>query len=187
MAQANPHEGSVGMQPWRQHRIGLQALCGAVVLATMIVRPAAAAPALEPDTVQVFFSDDPESLNDFTAVFPVARDVPSGSAIEGAIAALIAGPSASEHANGFFSDFQAIITGNVSTCKGEDFVLMVAQGVATIQLCRQTSSAGIGQDARAEAEINATVMQFPGVAKVVVLGPTGHCLFDESGMDLCLT
>ena len=36
----------------------------------------AAAPAADPDPVQVFFSRDPDSFNDFTAVFAVSRDVP---------------------------------------------------------------------------------------------------------------
>ena len=37
---------------------------------------ATAAPAADPDPVQVFFSRDPDSFNDFTAVFAVSRDVP---------------------------------------------------------------------------------------------------------------
>ncbi len=141
----------------------------------------------EPDTVQVFLSHDPESFNDFTAVFPQPRTVPGGPGIiEQTIAQLIAGPTAAETASGNFSDFHNLIVPGPSTCKGQDFTLMVAMGVATIQLCHATSSAGIGQDARAQSEINATVMQFPGITKVIVLGSTGHCLFDESGLDLCL-
>ena len=38
----------------------------------------------------------------------------------------------------------------------------------------------------AQNEINATLMQFPGITRVVVLTSAGHCLFDASGMDLCL-
>jgi len=106
--------------------------------------------------------------------------------MEGAVSALIAGPTAAEAGTGLFSDFRAILTGSVSNCKGLDFTVLPAGGVVTVQLCRTTSSAGIGQDARAQAEIDATLMQFPGVTKVIVLGSTGHCLFDESGLDLCL-
>jgi hypothetical protein len=142
----------------------------------------------EPDTVQVFLSHDPESLNDFTAVFAQPRVVPGGVAlIEQTVAALIAGPTAAEQADGFFSDFKNLIVPGASTCKGQDFVLMVTLGVATVQLCHATSSAGIGQDARAQSEIEATLMQFGGITRVIVLGATGHCLFDQSGMDLCLT
>ena len=142
----------------------------------------------EPDTVQVFFSHDPESFNDFTMVFPQARTVPGGAAIiEQTLAALLAGPTAAEQAAGFFSDFHNLIVPGPSTCKGQDFTFFVSLGVATVQLCHQTSSAGIGQDARAQSELNATLMQFGGITKVIVLGATGHCLFDESGLDLCLT
>jgi hypothetical protein len=141
----------------------------------------------EPDTVQVFFSRDPDSLNDFTAVFPQPRTVPGGAEpLQQTVSALLAGPTAAEQASGYFSDFRNLISGTASTCKGQDFTLMVALGIATLQLCRATSSAGVGQDARAQSEINATLMQFPGITQVIVLNSAGHCLFDLSGMDLCL-
>jgi len=145
-----------------------------------------AAPVADPDPVQVFFSRNPESFSDFTAVFPVTRDVPAPALMEGAIAALISGPNAAEQATGLFSDLRALMTGTVSNCKGLDFTLMPAGGTVTLQLCRATSSAGMGQDARPQAEIEATLMQFPGITKVIVLSSTGHCLFDESGLDICL-
>jgi hypothetical protein len=141
----------------------------------------------EPDTVQVFFSRDPDSFNDFTAVFAQSRVVPGGAGlIEQTVAAHLAGPTPAEQAAGYFSDFKNLVVPGASSCKGQDFTLMVTLGIATLQLCHATSSAGIGQDARAQNEINATLMQFPGITKVIVLGATGHCLFDGSGMDLCL-
>jgi hypothetical protein len=99
---------------------------------------------------------------------------------------LIAGPTPAEQGAGFYSDFKNLIVPGPSTCKGQDFTLMVTLGIATLQLCHAKLSAGIGQDARAQSEINATLMQFPGLTRVIVLGATGHCLFDESGLDLCL-
>jgi hypothetical protein len=140
----------------------------------------------EPDTVQVFFSRDPDSFNDFTAMFAQSRVVPGGAGlIEQTVAAHLAGPTPGEQAAGFFSDFKNLLVGP-STCKGQDFTLMVTLGIATLQLCHATSSAGIGQDARAQNEINATLMQFAGITRVIVLDSTGHCLFDQSGLDLCL-
>ena len=157
-------------------------------LLVLLLALAPASVAAEPDTVQVFFSKDPESFDDFTAVFPQSRVVPGGAGlIEQTVAAQLDGPNAAELAGGFFSDFKNLIVPGGSTCKGQDFVLMVTLGVATLQLCHATSSAGIGQDARAQSEITATLMQFPGITTVIVLGSTGHCLFDESGLDLCLT
>src|SRR4051794_28219032 len=124
-----------------------------LVAAWLALAPAAYA---EPDTVQVFFSRDPDSLNDFTAVFAQPRTVPGGAGlIEQTVAAHLAGPTAGEQAAGYFSDFRNLIVGTASTCKGQDFTLMVTLGIATLQLCRATSSAGIGQDARAESEITA--------------------------------
>jgi hypothetical protein len=153
-----------------------------MLLGVMTVIGSTATPVrAEPDPVQVFFSREPESFDDFSAVFPVTREASPGALMEDAIAALIAGPTAAERAAGYFSEFRAIIVGTSSTCKGQDFLLMVTLGIATVQLCRQTASAGIGQDARAQSEINATLMQFPGVSRVIVLSSAGHCLFDLSG------
>jgi hypothetical protein len=103
------------------------------------------------------------------------------------VAALLAGPTPAEQASGFFSDFSGLLVPGASTCKGQDFTLMVTLGIATVQLCRLTSSAGVGQDARAQSEITNTLLQFPGITRVIVLNSAGHCLFDQSGMDLCLT
>jgi hypothetical protein len=111
--------------------------------------------------------------------------VPGPDLAYAAVQALIDGPTPAEAALGDYSDLKNLIASSVSNCKGLDFLLVSANGTATVQLCRATSSAGIGQDARAQAELNATLAQF-GVSKVIVLGNTGHCLFDESGMDICL-
>jgi hypothetical protein len=165
------------------------AIVGLLVMALVAPGSVAAAPSsANPDLVQIYFSRNPESLNDFTAVFPVTRDVaPAGQGVAGAaVQALIDGPTPAERAQGYFSDFGAIIVGGVSTCKGPDFVFWVQAGVATVQLCLATSSAGVGQDARAQAEIEATLAQFPGIQRVRVLSSNGHCLFDQSGLDLCL-
>jgi len=162
-------------------------LLAVLVMALVFVPGAtAAAPRAEPDLVQVFFSRNPESFNDFAAVFPLERFVPGGpDVVEQTVAQLVAGPTPAEQAMGYFSDFSAIQVG-ASTCKAQDFTLIRAGTTVTLQLCRQTSSAGIGQDARAQSEINATVMQFSGITRVIVLTSAGHCLFDQSGMDLCL-
>ncbi len=108
------------------------------------------------------------------------------AALSAAVQALIAGPTAAEQAQGYFSDFSRLLVGGVSTCKGLDFVLSVAGGSATVQLCRATASAGIGQDARVRAQIEATLTQFPTIRSVRLLGSDGHCLFDQSGQDRCL-
>jgi hypothetical protein len=144
-----------------------------------------AAPVEDLAPVQVFFSRDPESLADFTAVFPLARDVPADpDVMADTLGLLLSGPTSGEQAAGYFSDFKALVVGTISTCKGA-FLLHQEGGVVTVQLCRATSSAGAGQDARAQTEVNATLQQFPGVSKVVVLDRFGHCLFDQSGLDLC--
>jgi hypothetical protein len=93
--------------------------------------------------------------------------------IEQTVDAQLLGPSAAEQGAGYFSDFRNLLVGP-SLCKGGDYELIAAAGTATLRLCRATSSAGIGQDARAQNEINAVLTQFPGITRVVVLTASGH-------------
>ena len=138
-------------------------------------------------TVQLFFSHQPESLNDFTAVFPVQRTVqyPDQQIATATMKALIDGPTPSEQAQGYFSELGGMLSGP-STCGGQDFTISLdANGTATLQFCRQTSSAGIGQDARVMNEIEATLTQFSTIDHVRTLNNNGQCLFDLSGMNNC--
>jgi hypothetical protein len=138
-------------------------------------------------TVKLYFSRHPDSDNDFTAVFAVSRQVtyPDAAVGTATLAALIAGPTAAEQAQGYFSEFGSMLSGP-SSCGGPDFGLTINQGLATVKLCRQTSSAGIGQDARVQSSIDATLTQFSTIQRVRVLTQDGHCLFDQSGLDRCL-
>jgi hypothetical protein len=140
-----------------------------------------------PVQVTVYFSRDPQSLQDFSAVFPRVRTVtPEGQRVaSAALDALIAGPTAAEAAQGYFSELGGML-GGPSTCSGEDFILTIDAGTATLRFCRQVSSAGIGQDARVQSAIEATLLEFPSIQRVRVLRSDGGCLFDQSGLDLCL-
>lgn len=112
--------------------------------------------------------------------------VPGGpDIIAQALTDLLQGPTPTKAAGGFYSDINNLLNGP-STCKGQDVLVMVTMGIATVQICHPTQSAGIGQDARAQREIEATVMQFRGITRVIELTFDGHCMFDESGLDLCL-
>jgi hypothetical protein len=148
--------------------------------------------------IQVFFSKFPDSASNFAAVFPVQRVSPSLAVGTFSIQLLIAGPTLTERSNGYFSELNSILTGP-SNCSapfptgGPDFKLALnkkgtkdEQGTATLQFCRATNSPGIGADARIQAEITATLEQFPNIKKVVILTKDGHCFGDASGKDLCL-
>lgn len=135
--------------------------------------------------VQVYFSRRPESDADFSAVFPVSRTSPDASVASAALRALIAGPTATESANGYFSELGAMLVGP-SQCGGPDFTIRIEAGVATVQFCRVVSSAGIGQDARVMSALDATLHQFSTVQHMRFLTPDGDCLFDMSGENRCL-
>ncbi len=148
--------------------------------------------------IKVYFSRFPESETKFDAVFPVDRVSPTLGVGTFALQLLIAGPTTEERNAGYFSELNSILTGP-STCSapyptgGPDFKLALnmkgateEQGTATVRFCRATSSPGIGADARIQAEINATLKQFPTIKRVVILDKDGHCFADGSGQDRCL-
>ncbi len=147
-------------------------------------------------SIKVYFSRLPQSNNNFNAVFPLNRLSLTGSVGTSAIQQLIAGPTASEGAQGYFSEMKNHLVGP-STCTSSatklDFTLRLnmksstyERGTATLKLCHQFASSGIGTDARATAEINATLKQFADIKKVVILTKDAHCFGDESGADICL-
>lgn len=159
----------------------------AVLLQSMVLGwpPAQEAEAPTTAAIQVFFSRHPESDDDFGAVFPVERVVSAGRVEQAALEALIGGPTAREQALGYFSELGQMLTGS-SACAGQDFIMTLENGIATVRFCRPVSSAGVGQDVRAHVQIDATLTQFPTVRQVRLLSVEGHCLFDASGQDQCL-
>ena len=152
--------------------------------ASAVVRaPATTAPAVP---IRVYFSRHPDSDATFTAVSPVKRSALDRGVAAAALAELIDGPTTEERAAGYYSELGRSLSGP-SSCDGRDFQLSIRDGVATVRFCRVTTSAGIGQDARVRAQIEATLTQFSTIRSVRLLGSDGHCLFDESGLDRCLT
>ena len=107
--------------------------------------------------------------------------------VQGAIRALIDGPNEAERAAGYFSELRAMV-GNIPSCRTPsgftDLTAGVQDGVATVRFCR-FSSAGVGQDARAQSAIEATLRQFPSVQRILLLTWEGDCLFDMSGENRC--
>ncbi|MDQ6662533.1 MAG: GerMN domain-containing protein [Chloroflexota bacterium] len=149
--------------------------------------------------VKVFFSKSPESVNtNFSSVYSVDRMSPTSAVGTFAIQLLIAGPTLSEQHAGYFTELNTMLSGP-SNCSaplpvgGPDFVLtlnkkgsVAESGTATVKFCRSLTSSGIGADARVQAQVTATLKQFPNIKKVVILTKNGHCFADESGNDLCL-
>ena len=148
--------------------------------------------------IKVYFSRFGPSDSSYSAVFAVNRFSPSLAVATFAMQSLIAGPTLSERAAGYFTELNSALSGP-SACNGShpiggpDFTLTLnkrgtktEQGAATVQFCRTYSSAGIGTDARVTAEIVATLKQFSNIKNVVILTKSGHCLGDESGKDMCL-
>jgi hypothetical protein len=177
---------------WRPGPVGLALLAVGAALGLLVWTAPAVAVMQSPAVahqggreVQVFFSKRPESDADFSAVYPVTRVSPDTGVATAALRKLIAGPTPSEAGAGYFSEIGAMLTGP-SDC-GADFTIRIEDGVATIRFCRLVSSAGIGQDARAQSALTATLLQFSTVQQVRLLTSNGTCLFDMSGENRCLS
>ena len=147
---------------------------------------------------KVYFSKFNDSLNNSSLVFAVDRASPTTGLATYAIQSLIAGPTTEERSLGYFSELNSILSG-ASNCSapfptgGPDFKITLNKkgtvtetGTATLQLCRTSTSPGIGADARILADVNATLKQFSTITKVVMLTKAGHCYGDLSGTDPCL-
>jgi hypothetical protein len=160
---------------------------GLLVGAVWTTMLSASAQADQPDRpIQVYFSRRPESDDDFTAVFPVSRTAPDAGVARAALNALIAGPTPAETDAGYFSELGQMLVGP-SDCGEDGFTIRIAAGIATLRFCRDVRSAGIGQDARAQSAIDATLTQFPTIRRIRILTREGDCLFDMSGENRCLT
>lgn len=176
--------------------------CGYAAQASSVSLAAPAGPATSTATgypIKVFFSKSPVSLStNISAVYPVNRTSPSLAVATFAIQLLIAGPTLSERAAGYFSELNTMLSGS-SNCAaplpvgGPDFTLSLdrkgptpEKGTATLKFCRALHSGGIGADGRVQAEIKATLKQFSNIKKVVILTRDGYCFADGSGMNRCL-
>jgi hypothetical protein len=149
--------------------------------------------------LKVFFSRFPDTDTNLSAVFPVARISPTSHVEIFSIQLLIAGPTPEERSAGYYSELNSLLNGP-SLCSaapaptgGPDFTLTLDDkgstpevGTATLKFCRATLSPGEGTDARITAEINATLLQFPTIKKVVILTKDGLCFGDLRGGTGCL-
>lgn len=133
---------------------------------------------------QVFFTREPVP-EDPTIVYASERSANASDLPGAAVVALIEGPTEAEFAEGFRSEW-AQFEYSGEPCDGEPFEVGVEEVTATVRFCQQPALSGVLSDARAEAQMAATLSALPGIDRVVVLGPDGNCLFDASGENLCL-
>lgn len=132
--------------------------------------------------VKVFFPKSPQSEEDYTYVEPVWRTMSGQGVAQFAVEQLIAGPTPDEKNRGLA---RPIALKGSSNC-GRDFSLSINNGVARLQFCKTVASGGIGDDARANSSIYATLGQFSTISSVIVLDKNNNCFGDQSGENLCL-
>lgn len=136
--------------------------------------------------VKVYFSKNPTSATDPSKTFAVNRVSPDLGVAKYVIGELIKGPTAGETALGYFSKVKVSGTSN---CGGASFTVTISETKkATLKFCKDfVSEGGVVSDAQAQSEIEASLKQFPTTTKVVILDKDGNCLFDQSGLNNCLS
>lgn len=149
--------------------------------------------------IKVYFSRFPDTDTTLSAVFPVPRISPTPNVEVFSIQLLIAGPTPEERAAGYYTELNNVLDGP-SSCSaapaptgGPDFTLSLDHkgttpeaGTATLRFCRAMLIPGEGTDARLKAEIDATLLQFATIKKVVILRQDGLCAFDLRTGNQCL-
>ena len=143
-------------------------------------------PATDGFPIRVLFSRHPESDSDPSAVFPVDRVAPDSGVARYAIGQVLEGPTAEEAAAGFFSAWTNFFYADDSDCGGDRFEIVLDGGVATVRFCVTVILLGVVADAQALSALTATLEQFPTIERVVMLNRAGDCMFDLSGLNLCL-
>lgn len=140
---------------------------------------------VQPQTypVNVYFSKHPESDDDPSKTFAVARVSPDLSVAKFAVTELLKGPTTQEQTQNYFSYVR--LRNDTSNCSGADFKITVTDQVATLQFCKTFDHIGEISDGQAESSIKATLLQFPTVKKVIILNKSGDCEFNLSGLNLC--
>jgi hypothetical protein len=150
---------------------------------TPIPATATATPTPTGYPIKVNFSRFPDTDANLTAVFPVVR----------------ISPTPEERAAGYYTELNGVLNGP-SSCSaapaptgGPDFTLSLDHkgtnpeaGTATLRFCRAMLMPGEGTDGRIKAEIDATVLRFASIKKVVSLTQSGQCAFDLRTGNQCL-
>ncbi len=131
--------------------------------------------------VDVYFSRHPESDSRPGAVFAVHRIAPTLGVATYAIAQLIAGPTPTESANGYFTPLSDAFSGD-SSCGPNGFVITLNMhgqtpevGTATLQFCRTMRGLGDIPSGTAYSEIVNTLRQFPSIKEVFIYNKDGSC------------
>jgi hypothetical protein len=142
--------------------------------------------------VKVYFSKHPESDSNVNAVFAVNRVSPDLGVAKYSLQQLIAGPTAAERAQGYYTELTVSLTG-ASNCGGADFQLYpdhkgptFSPGTMTVKFCKATQLAGDLTGSRITAEIDKTLLQFSNIHQVVILNNSGNCFNDFKGSNDCL-
>lgn len=132
-----------------------------------------------------FFVEPVEFVGNAPAVCSVDRDLAGQDLIAESLQAMLAGPTTAEAAFGIASRWDGVTSGD-STCGGADFTMELSGGLATVQFCRSVILTGVVADAIMATQIDATLTAWPDIDRVAVLNQNGDCLFDLSGLNLCL-
>jgi len=156
--------------------------------ATPTAAPATATAAAPPSglAIVVKFSKHPASDSNPAAVFDVPRISPNTGVARYAVEQLLAGPTAVEDANGFFTPWTDFTYGSVSDCGGDPFEVTLVSTVLTVRFCTTVTLLGAVADGQANVAMTETLLQFSTISRVNILNQANDCLIDPSGMNLCL-
>lgn len=139
--------------------------------------------------VVVYFSKQSDVGTAPSKVYAVNRMSPDLNVATYAISQLIAGPTATEKAQGLSTPLEGALTGT-SNCSGADFTIRldwnrtkVETGTATLQFCRDFGPPGFGDTGAiiVRTEITKTLTQFSNIKKVQITTKSGACFDDLVG------
>lgn len=136
-------------------------------------------------TVYLFDRNKYDEVNQTDYFTPVVRTTTRSDVAKFAVEEIIKGPSTSDSSilgKTFGENSFIWFTSQTSNCGGNDFIISIAEKIATVQFCKPTAMAGDLSGSIVTDQITKTLKQFNTIEKVRVLNIAGDCLNDMSGL-----
>lgn len=142
----------------------------------------------------IYFPKDRTSSSEPTELFPLQRRVSAQDKVAGIIGSYIVGITATELEQGYYlpsgdfeiTNYQRLDLRGESNCEGKDFTVSTENSIVTVKFCKALMQSGVLADARVKSAMERSIKEATETEKVIFLNRDGDCMFDESGMNICL-
>lgn len=144
--------------------------------------------------IPIYFPRKPQSVDNPEVSFAVMRNLLIEDLPQAIMEVYATGLLDEELASGYYFpsgdpeislNKKLDLRGN-SVCDGANFTTDVTENTLTVKFCRDLMLSGVLADASVQDAMKRSLLGIEGISKVIFLNKDGNCMFDESGLNLCL-